>query len=162
MLINELFKGLQRDCPFAFMSKDPPTALLWLTFGGSYLQRNMQFRYFYKNNKVYLKPKSRKSLYITKADESLFISCKPCKSIYIRKSLASFCVPCKAESLSISPKRLAISLLSMSRPSSPLFRARANTLPDTTEPRVSRFPCVPLVSQYIKPTFGVFALPASR
>ena len=51
MLVNELFNGLQRDFPFAFMSKDPPTALLWLTFGGSYLQRNMQLRYFYKSNK---------------------------------------------------------------------------------------------------------------
>ena len=161
MLINELFKGLQRDFPFAFMSKDPPTALLWLTYGGSYLQRNMQFRYFYKNNKVYLKPKSRKSLYITKADESLFISCKPCKSIYIRKSLASFCVPCKAESLSISETAYNPPAPD-ERGSFTLFRARANTLPDTTEPRVSRFPCVPLVSQYIKPTFGVFALPASR
>ena len=41
MLINELFKGLQREIPFAFKSKDPPTALLWLTFDGSPHQRNM-------------------------------------------------------------------------------------------------------------------------
>ena len=30
-----MFKGLQRVFPFALKSKDPPTALLWLTFVGS-------------------------------------------------------------------------------------------------------------------------------
>ena len=32
MLENVLFKGLQREFPFAYLSKDPPTALLWMTF----------------------------------------------------------------------------------------------------------------------------------
>ena len=61
MLVYELFKGLQRDFPFAFKSKDPPTALLWLTFGGSYIKRNMQFHIFYNSRQVYQKSKSRKS-----------------------------------------------------------------------------------------------------
>ena len=59
-------------------------------------------------------------------------------------------------------KGFAISLQPMSRPSFPLFPKRSNTLPNTTEPKVSLFPCVPLVSLCTKPTFGVFALPMSR
>lgn len=37
MLENVLFKGLQREFPFAYSSKDPPTALLWLTFRSGFL-----------------------------------------------------------------------------------------------------------------------------
>ena len=42
MLENVLFKGLQREFPFAYSSKAPPTALLLATFRGVLLWRNMQ------------------------------------------------------------------------------------------------------------------------
>ena len=34
MTENVMLKGLQREFPFAYLSKDPPTALFWLTFRG--------------------------------------------------------------------------------------------------------------------------------
>ena len=76
--------------------------------------------------------------------------------------LVSFCSTDEPTEFLTIPESLCNFPATDERGSSPLFPKRSNPLPDTTEPKVSQFPCVPMVSLYIKPTLRVFALPASR
>ena len=82
----------------------------------------------------------------TEPKVSRFRACLWCP--HIPKRPTEFLLYLQADEVAHNSERLCNLPATNERPSSPLFRARANTLPDTTEPRVSQFPCVPLVSLY--------------
>ena len=95
-----MFKGLQRDFPFAIMSKDPPTALLWLTSWQLLLLAEYAESLF---------EKADFNLPATAEAESLHTSRKPMKSPYIVRALQVYLhheKPCKVY---LYPARLKVS-----------------------------------------------------